>query len=177
MAIWLKSEGSRMQLSALFSGAGLGLACVLLTHSPANASSASAQINFSGTLVYPVPCTFNSAQLDVDLGDMVTTEIDGNNYRVDIDPGMDCTNAANDQLRLRFTGLPASDPTLLQTNVNGFAMQFSQGTGNTKLDLNSWHNFDRNAIPVLHVVPVKESSAVLTPGAITALATLQIEYQ
>lgn len=153
----------------------------VLAHTPlikAAGPTATATVNFKGTLVYPIPCTFNAASIEIDFEDMVTTEVDGTKYRKPIDLGIDCSQAGKSELKLRFAGTADTDTTdALKTDVDGFAIRFARDSSNTTLPINGWFNFDQAAVPTLSAVPVKASTKTLAPATISATATLEIEYQ
>lgn len=138
-------------------------------------------VNFSGTLVRPVPCVINGNQdIPVDFGtDLLTTSIDGSNYQQPLSYTIDCTAADANTLRLQFTGTGASfDPTVLATDKTGLGIRLKSGSGaGTNLNLNTWLNFTRPDTPVLQAVPVQQSGITLTAGAFTATTTLVADYQ
>jgi type 1 fimbria pilin len=160
----------------------LGLfSLAVLAHTSATKAAgptSTATVNFKGTLVYPIPCTFASNSIEIDFQDMVTTEVDGTKYRKPINLGIDCSQAGKNELKMRFAGTADSDNNdALGTNVDGFAIQFARDSSNTTLPLNGWFNFDKAVVPTLSAVPVKAAAKTLAPATISATATLEIEYQ
>ncbi|WP_121500745.1 fimbrial protein [Entomohabitans teleogrylli] len=140
---------------------------------------ADAVVNFSGILVEQPPCEVSGNQGDiisVDFGDVMTTRIDGENYKREIDFTLDCQQAVNNALKLRITGTPASfDPSALAGGKTGFGIAFLHGT--QRLALGSWLNFSPVSVPELAAVPVKDGSVNLDGGAFNVVASLVVDYQ
>ncbi|TQI82243.1 type 1 fimbria pilin [Serratia fonticola] len=152
-------------------GALLG---VLLTSVPVNAM----QVNIRGTVILPPPCTINNNQtIRVDFGDEVmTTRIDGVNYKQVISYTLDCDIQKTNDLKMSIQGGPAGfNSGLLSTNKPDLGIALYQGT--QQVNINSWFNYTYPNQPVLYAVPVKRSGATLTGGEFAASATLLIDYQ
>lgn len=150
------------------------LLSVLLTSVPVSAM----QVNIRGTVILPPPCTINNNQtIRVDFGDEVmTTRIDGVNYKQAISYTLDCDIQKSNNLKMSIQGGPASfNAGLLSSNKTDLAIALYQGT--QQLTLNTWFNYTYPNQPVLYAVPVKRSGATLTGGEFTASATLLIDYQ
>lgn len=139
---------------------------------------ASMQVNISGTIITPPPCTINNNQtINVDFGDEVmTTRIDGVNYKQAITYSLDCDAQKSNNLKMSIQGTAASfNAALLQTNKNGLGIALYSGA--QPLDANAWFNYTYPSKPELYAVLVKQSGATLTGGEFTAAATLLIDYQ
>ena len=137
-------------------------------------------VNFHGTLVAPPSCDINGgAPIDVDFGNnVVTTQVDGTQYRQPLRWTLVCSNNPSNSMRLQLTGTGATfDGTVLATNLTGLGIRLSEGSANSPLNLNSWLNFTYPTLPVLTAVPVKDPSVTLSPGAFTAGATLVTEFR
>lgn len=147
----------------------LGLSCSVL---------AEATVNFSGTLIEAPPCVVhNNNVITVNFGDEVmTTRIDGTQYRKLIDFDLDCSMAASSKQKVRITGTPASfDSTALAGGKSGRGIALYNG--DTRLNLGSWLNFTDPNIPRLYAAPIKQSGVTLSGGAFRVMASLVVEYQ
>ncbi|RDL18795.1 fimbrial protein [Serratia fonticola] len=146
----------------------------LLTTVPVSAMP----VNIRGTVILPPPCTINNNQtIWVDFGDEVmTTRIDGVNYKQTISYSLSCDIQKSNDLKMRIQGGPAGFGTgLLGTNKGDLGIALYYGT--QRLNINTWFNYTYPNQPVLYAVPVKRSGATLTGGEFTASATLLIDYQ
>lgn len=150
------------------------LLSVLLTSVPVGAMP----VNIRGTVILPPPCTINNNQtIRVDFGDEVmTTRIDGVNYKQTIVYSLNCEIQKSNQLKMSIQGGTANFGTgLLSTNRADLGIALYYET--QKLNINSWFNYTYPTQPVLYAVPVKRSGATLTGGEFNASATLLIDYQ
>ncbi len=129
------------------------------------------------TVVAPPPCTINDDRpIEVDFGDVMTTRVDGDNYRMPVNYTLSCDGASSNAMKLQVQGNGASfDGSVLQTNKVGLGIKLQQG--DSKLAVNSWLNFTYPNAPALWAVPVKQSGATLTGGEFTAGATMKVAYQ
>ncbi|MCO7508689.1 fimbrial protein [Serratia fonticola] len=129
------------------------------------------------TVLAPPPCTINSNRpIEVIFGDVMTTRVDGNNYRMPVNYTLLCTDSAHNAVKLQIQGNGASfDSTLLQTDKAGLGIELQQE--GSKLAVNNWVNFTYPNKPVLWAVPVKQSGSTLTGGEFTASATMKVDYQ
>lgn len=128
--------------------------------------------------VVPVPCTINEGNpIIVDFEEVMTTRIDGKNYRKPIEYTLNCTGMTSVLIKLRVVGAGAGfDRTLLGTSVNGLGIEFWQ-SGNFKVPLNSWLDFMYMKPPTLWAVPVKQQGISLKGGEFYAAATMELHYQ
>ncbi|EIM8480856.1 fimbrial protein [Serratia marcescens] len=129
------------------------------------------------TVVAPPPCIINDDRpIEVEFGDVMTTRVDGNNYKMPVNYSLSCTDASSNAMKLQVQGNGAGfDGTVLQTNKTGLGIELRQG--DSKLAVNSWLNFTYPNKPELWAVPVKQSSATLTGGEFSAGATMKVAYQ
>ncbi|AJI94605.1 fimbrial family protein [Yersinia ruckeri] len=139
-------------------------------------SAYSANMYFYGTLIEPPPCNINGDKpINVDFGDsVVTTKIDGVNYKRPVDYTLNCENSQNSILKMQIKGnVSAFDSTILLTSVPNLGIQiFSDGV---KLSVNEWDIFAHKLPPVLEAVPVKNKDTTLKGGKFDATATLLID--
>lgn len=143
---------------------------------PVQATPGEAAMNFSGTLVVP-PCVVNDNKtIDVDFGDVMTTRVDGKNYRKQVSYTLTCEDGVSKALKLQVGGTAAAfNGELLNTTVTGLGIQVQNGSSN--LPVNTWKNFTWPDKPTLWVVPVQQSGVTLAGGQFSATATLQVAYQ
>lgn len=140
-------------------------------------SQAATTVTVKVTVVKP-PCTVNGNKpIEVDFGDVMTTRIDGSNYRQPVNYTLSCTGGdALNAMKLQVQGNVASfDATALGSDQAGLAVRLQNGT--TTLPVNSWLNFNYPSKPALWAVPVMKIGATLTGGMFTAAATLNVDYQ
>lgn len=136
-------------------------------------------VNFSGTLQAPPPCTINNGNLiDVDFGEKVAIKkVDGSNYKQQVNYTINCEPGVPGwTLGLTFQGSEtAFDNAAVQTNKPALGIRMlSNGQPFT---MNSRFEIDSAAPPVLQVVPVKDPAKDLTDGPFEATATLFADYQ
>jgi len=140
------------------------------------------QVTVKVTILAPPPCIINgNAPIEVDFGDVLTTRVDGVNYRKPIEYGLECPadQLLKNALRLQIqgSGITLGGPTtvLAVPGVADFGIQLQEGT--TALGVNTWLNFNYPAVPDLYAVPVMKAGATLTTGAFSASSTMKVEYQ
>lgn len=155
--------------------AGCSLA-VLLTALPIMAKAVTT-VTVKVTVVTPPSCIINDEKpIEVDFGEVMTTRVDGSNYRLPVTYTLNCKDVRSNALKLQVQGTGAAfDGTVLQTNKAGLGIELQQG--DTKLPLNGWLNFTYPNQPELWAVPVKQRGATLTGGEFTAGATMKVDYQ
>lgn len=137
----------------------------------------SATVTVKVTVVVPPPCVINDDRpIEVVFGDVMTTRVDGDNYKMAVNYTLSCTSAPSNAMKLQVKGTGAAfDATVLQTNKAGLGIELRQGDG--KLAVNDWLNFTYPNKPELWAVPVKQSGATLTGGEFSAGATMAVDYQ
>lgn len=129
------------------------------------------------TVVAPPPCVINDDRpIEVEFGDVMTTRVDGDNYKMPVNYTLSCTGGTSNAMKLQVKGTGAAfDATVLQTNKSGLGIELRQG--DSKLAVNDWLNFTYPNTPELWAVPVKQSGATLTGGEFSAGATMAVDYQ
>lgn len=152
----------------------LALMSLLVTLSPLAGAATTVTVKVR---VVAVPCIINDDRvIEVEFGDVMTTRIDGNSYRVPVNYSLSCPEVLSNAMKLRVWGNAAAfDDTALQTDKVGLGIELRQVNG--KLAANRWLNFTYPAKPELWAVPVRQGGTRLTGGEFTASATLQVEYQ
>ncbi|WP_261418353.1 fimbrial protein [Serratia proteamaculans] len=137
----------------------------------------SATVTVKVTVVAPPPCVINDDRpIEVAFGDVMTTRVDGDNYKMPVNYTLSCTGGTSNAMKLQVKGTGATfDATVLQTNQTGLGIELRQGSG--KLAVNSWLNFTYPNKPELWAVPVKKTGVTLTGGEFSAGATMAVDYQ
>ncbi|MGO2146013.1 MAG: fimbrial protein [Serratia bockelmannii] len=158
-----------------------GLSCLLMFTAMLWGGNGNAEtpVTVKVTIMAPLPCTLNAnKQINVDFGDeIMTTRIDGKEYRQPVNYELDCKGQAKNAMKLQIKGDGAVyDGTVLRTSRDGLGIAFEQQPGK-KLPINSWVNFNYPDLIDLFAVPVKKSGADLKTGAFTASAMLRVDYQ
>ncbi|SUI42774.1 fimbrial protein [Serratia marcescens] len=137
----------------------------------------SATVTVKVTVVAPPPCVINDDRpVEVEFGDVMTTRVDGDNYKMPVNYTLSCSGGTSNAMKLQVKGNGAAfDATVLQTNKTGLGIELRQGDG--KLAVNSWLNFTYPNKPELWAVPVKQAGTTLTGGEFSAGATMAVDYQ
>jgi type 1 fimbria pilin len=158
-------------------GVALLLAGVLGALPQAAVAANSATVTVKVIVVVPLPCTINGDRpIEVEFGDVITTRVDGSNYKMPVNYTLSCTGNSSNAMTLQVQGSGAAfDGTVLQTNTTGLGIELRQG--DSKLAVNSLLNFTYPNKPELWAVPVKQSGVTLTGGEFTAGATMKVAYQ
>lgn len=158
-------------------GAGL-IALALLAWQISHQALANANINFSGTLINAPNCTVNgNNSVDVNFGDnIVTRQVDGNNYKTRIHYDLVCTSMASKGLRVAISGNPAAFGIgLLSAGKNGLAIQLWNGV--VKVANAEQLPFTYPDTPELWATPVALDNTTLTAGTFSSTASLVLSYQ
>lgn len=138
-----------------------------------------AEVTFHGTLIEAPPCVVNDGNpVVVDFGnEVMTTRIDGSEYRKRIAFTLDCSEALSGKQQLRITAgaLTGFDPQALAGDQPGFGIALYEGT--QRYTPGTWLPFTDPALPELYAVPVKQDGTTLTGGAFNILASLVVDYQ
>lgn len=142
----------------------------------AQATPGEATMNLHGTLVVPSCVVNDNKTIDVDFGDVLTTRVDGKNYRKQISYTLTCEGGAGKALKLQVQGTAtAFNGELLGTSVTGLGIRLQNGDSN--LPVNDWVKFTYPNKPTLWAVPVQKSGVTLAGGQFSATATLSVAYQ
>ena len=156
---------------AMFIGAGL----LWVVSSGAQAD---ANLNIRAVIIAPPPCVINSGgTLNIPFGnDLLTSRIDGVNYRRNVPYTVTCDSPFSNALTLELKGSGAAfDNRVLVTRKPDLGVKlFVNGAD---WPLNTAVNFTYPNFPVVQAVPVKRAGSTLTGGAFDATATLVVDYQ
>ena len=135
-------------------------------------------VTIKGVVFAAVPCVINNnAPINAPFGDVQTSRIDGNYRTITLDYLLDCSRAANNELRMQVRGNNAGfDSSLLMVpgkNNLGVALKKD---GNS-FAINTWADFDTNRQPLLQAVLVKNQNGEVEAGEFKASATLVVDYR
>lgn len=139
---------------------------------------AQADVTFHGTLIDAPPCVVNGGQkIQVDFGnDVMTTRIDGSEYKQRIDFTLDCSAATSSHQKVRITGTAAGfDAQALSGDIPGFGIALYHGQN--RYTLGEWLSFTEPNLPEFYAVPVKDPQTDLSGGRFSVLASLVVDYQ
>ncbi|MBC3378121.1 fimbrial protein [Serratia fonticola] len=130
------------------------------------------------TVQAPPSCKLNNDKpIDVDFNEVLTTRVNGENYRQRVNFTLTCSAGAPNAMKFRVKGNSAwFDAKALQTNIMALGIAFWQG--DKRVAINDWLTFNYPNLPVLYAVPVKAPGAVLDTGGFSvAGATLEVTFQ
>lgn len=149
--------------------------CLLLA---ASQTALAVGVSIRGVIVAPPTCIINAGSiLHVPFGnDLMTTRIDGVNYRRAVPYTVTCTGLPSNGMTLKLQGTGSSfNSALLGTNnVNLGIKLFINGAA---WSLNNTVNFTYPSLPAMEAVPVKRPASTLSAGAFSASATLVVALQ
>lgn len=135
-------------------------------------------VSISGVIVAPPTCIINGGStLNVPFGnDLMTTRIDGTNYRRAVPYTVTCTGLPSNGMTLKLQGTGAGfNSSLLSTNNANLGIKlFINGVA---WSLNNLVNFTYPSLPTMEAVPVKNPTGTLSAGAFSASATLVVALQ
>lgn len=137
-----------------------------------------AAVNVSVTIFAAPPCVINNNNtINVNFGDdLLTSNINGVNYKQSIIYSLNCNSAASNLLKMSIIGNEAIfDSNTLKTSNSQLGVKFTRN--GQPLILNNAFDFIYPTLPVLEAVPVKKISAILDTGYFSGTATLVVEYQ
>lgn len=158
-------------------GASLNLLLGLLAGIPLMAGAITSTVTIKVTVLTPPPCVINNdRQIEVEFGDVMTTRVDGNNYRIPVDYTLSCQGASSNAIKLQVQGTGANfDSNVLRTQKTGLGIALLQG--GSRLPINHWLNFTYPNTPRLEAVLVKQDGITLSAGEFTAGAVMKVVYQ
>ncbi|MGX5793957.1 fimbrial protein [Pseudomonas sp. E2-15] len=139
---------------------------------------ADTNLTIRAVIIAPPPCVINSGgTLDVPFGnDLLTSRIDGVNYRRAVPYTVVCDSPFNNAMTLELKGTAASfDRNVLLTRKPDLGVKLFVNGANWPL--NTAVNFTHPNFPTVQAVPVKRAGSTLTGGAFDAAATLVVDYQ
>ncbi|MEG2734527.1 MAG: fimbrial protein [Hafnia sp.] len=128
------------------------------------------------TVVASPPCVINGNRpIEVEFGDVMTTQVDGYNYKMPIEYTLSCSGTLPYALTLQLKGTGSEfDATVLMTDKAGLGIKLLQGS--EQVAVNSTLVFIYGHNPLLWAVPVKKGGATLTGGEFRAGAIMGVNY-
>lgn len=139
---------------------------------------AKVDVQIRGVIVAPPTCVINGGNtLNVPFGnDLLTTRIDGVNYRRAVPYTVICTGQTSNDMTLKLQGTGAVfDTSTLRTSNSDLGVKlFINGA---VWALNTTTRFTYPNRPTMEAVPVKKPASTLSAGAFSASATLVVALQ
>ncbi|MCU6406183.1 fimbrial protein [Enterobacter quasiroggenkampii] len=162
-----KSKIALRQLAYLFIGLSLPVFTV---------QSSEAEVNFSGTLLYPPPCKVASIK-NIEFGKIIIDTVAGTTRDINLE--LDCSDAQKNALKIGFEGErePDNANAWFKTNVPRLGIGIVNGDAEVRLD--NWINFTSDTQPNLKVRFKRwsEAQSSFVPGKIEGSFTIIIMHQ
>jgi type 1 fimbria pilin len=161
-------------LRSLFSGRWMAQGMMLLCI--ANTAFAST-VTVRGTVQMPASCVINDGNpITVSFDEVLTTRIDGQNYRRPVQYTLNCPALSSNALQMKITGTAAGFSSgALQTSVGGLGIRLE--ADGQLLPVNSGYNFTWPQAPRLYATPIKQPGIALRGQDFSASASMVIDYQ
>lgn len=151
----------------------------LLGAGPSHAAAplASATIRVTVTVVEKPSCVINGNRpIEVDFGEVMTSKIDGAQYKVPVTYSLECKQSEGKNVRMNILANPSAfDPSALATSVAGLGIRL-YAADQVLPPGPDGYRFVYPNLPVLTAVPVKDAAITLAGGDFSAAATLEVEY-
>lgn len=140
-------------------------------------SAATTTLTIQGTILLPPPCVINGdAPISVSFDEVLTTRVDGFNYRKPVEYSLQCTAASSNALKMMIQGGSAGFGNgALQTSIPNLGINLETET--SAFPVNTWLNFTFPQQPKLYAVPVKLPGSSLRADGFSAAATMIVDYQ
>ncbi|VXD00438.1 Fimbrial protein [Enterobacterales bacterium 8AC] len=134
-----------------------------------------ANLSLRLTIYAPPSCTINNGYpVSVNFGDVLSTQVNGVNYREEVPYNLSCSNLTG-AVTMSLTGGTNFPGGALGTSLADLGIAFY--TDNTRWNLGENRNFNYNSRPRLYAVPIKTTGVTLTTdGDFTAGVALVINY-
>lgn len=139
---------------------------------------AQVSVSIRGVILAPPPCVINAGStLNVPFGDdLMTTRIDGVNYRRSVPYTLTCGPQPSNNMKIILQGTGAGfGSAYLGTSKSDLGIKLL--LNGAAWPLNNAVNFTYPTLPVIEAVPVKNPGSTLTGGAFSASATLVVALQ
>lgn len=151
--------------------AGLGAVLLLVSTQVSPATSLKVFINVIG----PPSCEINGKQpIEVNFGEVLTTKVNGDNYKKDVQYDIKCTFTTSNDMSIRIQGTYANlGNGILDTSNNDLGIGIMI---NGQLVLNKDIKFIYPHFPKLQAVLVKANGKQLQGGPFSAAATMMVTY-
>ena len=149
--------------------------CSLLLLAISEAALAQVTLAIRGVIMAPPSCVINGGStLNVPFGNaLMTTRIDGLNYRRKVPYTVTCTGLPSNGMTLKLQGTGAGfDSAFLSTSNADLGIKlFINGV---VWPLNNTVSFTYPTLPSMEAVPVKKSGSVLNAGTFSASASATV---
>lgn len=144
---------------------------MLFNHRPVAAESYN--LTVKGNILDVDNCVINNGEkINVNFGaDLITTKVDGTNYRQKVPYSMQCTKDV--WWKMKFVATPAFADAL-PTSINELGIVLST-TEDKPIALNQWLPSFQNTPPDIYATPTKRPNATLKGGPFTGTVTLVVE--
>lgn len=129
------------------------------------------------TVIAPPSCEINSKKpIEVTFGEVLTTQVNGDNYKQDVLYDIKCTNTTSNDMSIRIQGTDVGlGAHVLGTDTANLGIALLNN--GKPVPLNSDIKFTYPNPPKLQAVPVKSPGTTLKGGAFSASATMTMTYQ
>lgn len=157
---------------------GLYVLCLALGIAvSASLSASTTTLTIQGTILLPPPCVINDdAPISVSFDEVLTTRVDGSNYRKRVKYTLQCKSASSNALKMMIQGGSAGFGNgALQTSIPNLGINLETDSG--AFPVNTWLNFAFPQQPTLYAVPVKRPGSTLSAAGFSAAATMIVDYQ
>ncbi|MFP2428872.1 fimbrial protein [Enterobacter ludwigii] len=137
-----------------------------------------AVLTVTGTLVETPDCTVNNNNtITVNFGEVITTQIDGTEYKKTTIPyTLTCNSLAQQGLRMTLTGTASPvGSSYFATNRSQLGIKITYG--DSVISPNDSLTFNYGTTPVLYAIPYSSNAAALTTGVFYGSATMVLSYQ
>lgn len=158
--------------------ARLAIACGAALLPLCEGAMAQVSVYIRGVILAPPPCVINAGStLNVPFGDdLMTTRIDGVNYRRSVPYTLTCGPQPSNNMKITLQGTGAGfGSAYLGTSKSDLGIKLL--LNGAAWPLNNTVNFTYPTLPVIEAVPVKNPGSTLTGGAFSASATLVVALQ
>lgn len=158
--------------------ARLAIACGAALLPLCEGAMAQVSVYIRGVILAPPPCVINAGStLNVPFGDdLMTTRIDGVNYRRGVPYTLTCGPQPSNNMKITLQGSGAGfGSAYLGTSKSDLGIKLL--LNGAAWPLNNAVNFTYPTLPVIEAVPVKKPGSTLTGGAFSASATLVVALQ
>lgn len=158
--------------------ARLAIACGAALLPLCEGAMAQVSVYIRGVILAPPPCVINAGStLNVPFGDdLMTTRIDGVNYRRSVPYTLTCGPQPSNNMKITLQGTGAGfGSAYLGTSKSDLGIKLL--LNGAAWPLNNAVNFTYPTLPVIEAVPVKNPGSTLTGGAFSASATLVVALQ
>ncbi len=134
-------------------------------------------LSIQGTILLPPPCVINGEKpISITFNEVLTTRVDGKNYRQQVPYTLQCNAASSNALRMMITGGDAGFGNgALRTDIDDLGINLEADS--SAFPVNTWLIFYLPEQPKLFAVPIKRPGSTLSARPFNAAATMVVDYQ